>query len=90
MAARDREGPFMGTDYSYADLERIRVNDYTYEVLGEETLGDRKTYHLAATAAGTRTTERTGYTRLELWVDQERWLILQEHFFDRDGSHNFV
>lgn len=85
IAARDRDGPFMGTDFAYADLERIHVSDYRYKVIGEETIAGRPTYHLAATAASERTEEKTGYSRLELWIDKDRWLIVKELFYDRDG-----
>ncbi len=47
---------------------------------GEETVADRQTYKLKVTPREGDTTALPAGTTATLWVDQERWIVLQAHF----------
>jgi len=84
IATNSKEGPFLGTDFSFADIERMRVADYQYKLLREDKLGDRPVYVIEATTPDGLENPRTGYSRRLVYVDQERNLILKDEFF-REG-----
>lgn len=84
IATNSKEGPFLGTDFSFADIERMRVADYQYKLLREDKLGERPIYVIEATTPDGLENPRTGYSRRLVYVDQERKLILKDEFF-REG-----
>jgi outer membrane lipoprotein-sorting protein len=47
---------------------------------GEETVADRQTYKLEVTPREGDTTALPAGTTATLWVDQDRWIVLQAHF----------
>lgn len=81
IATNSKEGPFLGTDFSFADIERMRVDDYQYQLLREETYKDRPVQVIEATTADGLENPRTGYSRRLVYVDRERGLILRDEFY---------
>lgn len=86
IATHSKEGPFLGTDFSFADIERLRVYDYQYEDLGSVELNGRRLHKLAARTADGSNNPRTGYNERLVYIDSERQLIMRDEFF-RDGQH---
>lgn len=87
IAAKNKQGRFIGSEFSFADMERLHVGDYEYSFLGRETVDSRPAYKISATAAtGAATLERTGYSKRLVWVDVERNLILKDIYFDARGA----
>lgn len=85
LAARNKQGRFVGSEFIFADMERLHLKDYDYEFVGEDTLQGRKTFKVDAYASSDRTTEKTGYSRRMIWVDSERFVVLKEQYFDPQG-----
>jgi hypothetical protein len=79
--AAERQGSFMGSDFSYADLERRDVRDATYEALGDEAVGGKPCAHVVARPKGP-----SAYGRVELWIRREDGVPLRIAMFDADGS----
>lgn len=81
IASNAKDGPFLGTDFSFADIERMRVGDYQYRYLRSEELHGRPVHVLEASTADGLENPRTGYSRRVVFIDQERQLILRDEFF---------
>lgn len=87
IAAKNKQGRFIGSEFSFADMERLHVGDYDYSFLGRETVDSRPAYKIQAMAAtGPATLERTGYGKRLVWVDVERNLILKDVYYDARGA----
>ena len=80
-ASSSKEGPFLGTDFSFADIERMRVDDYQYQLLREDEFKGRPVYVIEARTADGLENPRTGYSQRLVYVDRERQLILRDEFF---------
>ncbi len=78
------EQRMMGSDFSYQDMmESERLTElYEFERESEDTINDRPVYVVKATA---REGEDVAYHSRRLWVDQERFVILLEEMYARDG-----
>lgn len=78
------EQRMMGSDFSYQDMmESERLTElYEFERESEDTINDRPVYVVKATA---REGEDVVYHSRRLWVDQERFVILLEEMYARDG-----
>ncbi len=77
----ERQGSFMGSDFSYADLERKDVRDATYELLGDEPVGGRPCAHVVAKPSGP-----SAYARVELWIRRDDGVPLRIAMFDAEGK----
>ncbi len=85
IAANDKRGSFMGSQYAYIDLDKLRVRDFTQVVQGEETLQGRPCHVIERKPVGDKIITKTGYHRTCLWVDKERLLVLKQTYFDARG-----
>jgi len=74
----------MGSDFSYQDaLESEKLSDlYTFAREGEDELGGVPVYVVKATA---REGAEVSYHSRRLWIDVEKFVILREEMYARDG-----
>jgi len=82
IAPQDRSVRFLGTDFSYEDMEQRDINDSEYELVAEEVSGGRNLQKIKATP---RKEVRSQYSFLYLWVDKETWIIPVTEFYS-DGK----
>ena len=81
IAGADKNDNFMGTDFTFADMEQRDVEDASYERLADTEASGIPAYHIIATpSAGT-----SDYSKLEMWIDRRDHLPLKIYYFDRKG-----
>ncbi len=85
IASSDKRGSFMGSEYAYIDIEKVRIGDYTQKVLREDTLNGRPVWVIERTPKNDTIINKTGYYKSVVWVDKERDLILQQTYSDAKG-----
>jgi outer membrane lipoprotein-sorting protein len=81
ITARKKADSFMGSDISYEDMTTRDLEDYAYELQGEETIEGR-TYHVLISTPKLR----SAYGRIVSWVDKQNHTIMKEEFYDRSGA----
>ena len=85
IAGSAREGDFMGSDFTYEDMEALGTvgfsQDFSAELLAEVEYDDREAYHLELTPYDE---EETAYSNLELKVDGEYWQPLKINYFEEN------
>ena len=83
IVGREREGSFMGSDFSYADFERRDTRESTQKRLPDEDLSGVKTYVLESTP---KKAPSSTYSKIETWVRQDNFLPLRIRFYDKSGQ----
>jgi outer membrane lipoprotein-sorting protein len=83
IAGSEGDSSFMGTDFTYDDLQTRNIDEYRYELLREDEFQGRPVYVVETTP---NDPDDSQYARLVQWVDQERWLPLQIEFYDTDNE----
>ena len=75
---------WMGSDYTNDDIlkESSVVNDYTHEIIGEETIGDRLCYKIKMVAKEDAAIVWGHQIR---WIDKKDFLVLKAELYDEDG-----
>lgn len=75
---------WMGSDYTNDDIlkESSVVNDYTHEIVGEETIDSRLCYKIRMIAKPDATIVWGKQIR---WIDKEDFLVLRAELYDQDG-----
>jgi len=78
-----RSSSFMGTDFSFADLDRRDLRDSQSRRIGTEKIGSSQCYVLDVTPRRTD----SQYSHLELWVRADNFLTLQAKMYDAANVH---
>ena len=83
IAASEGDSSFMGTDFTYDDLQSRDLDEFSYELLREEELDGRPTYVVETVA---NDPDDSAYSRTVQWIDRERWLPIKSEFYDMDNE----
>jgi hypothetical protein len=83
VVGREREGSFMGSDFTYADLQSINEKHAKHARLADEKLGDAETYVLE-----TKLSEGSGasYAKVVTWIRKSDYVALRTRFYDKNGA----
>lgn len=85
-------GSYFGSEFYLEDLEEPRLEEYTYKILGEETLKimeldkgivDSPAYILEWTPTAKKL-ETTNYGKMVTWIDKKRFALLKGEYYDHD------
>ena len=81
IAGNLRSSAFLGTDFSYADIDRRDLRDSTATMKGEEKLGGYDVFHIDVLPRGDAAT----YARAEMWVRKDNYVPLKIDMFAKSG-----
>jgi outer membrane lipoprotein-sorting protein len=82
ISAGNKSGSFMGSEFAYEDLASQEVDKFKHKYVADEVLGGRKTWKIERVP----TDARSGYSKQNLWIDQEYQQPLKIEYFDRKGE----
>lgn len=85
IAPQDKRGAFMGSEFSYFDLDKLRVSDFESEIVKEETIMGRPSWKISRIPRNRDIINKSGYYKVVLWIDKERDIILQQDYYDAKG-----
>ncbi|UCH11159.1 MAG: outer membrane lipoprotein-sorting protein [Fidelibacterota bacterium] len=74
---------FMGSDLSYEDMTTRELDEYTYELLGEEELDGEPAWLMENIP---KPELRSSYSKIISWVRQADVMPIKEEFYDRAGN----
>jgi outer membrane lipoprotein-sorting protein len=83
VVGREREGSFMGSDFTYSDLVRKDDQGTKHKKLADESIGADPTYVLETTPGSV---EEAGYSKIKTWVRKTDFVPLRTQFFDGSGK----
>jgi hypothetical protein len=87
IAKGSKKNYFMGTDFTYEDLEAEDLDQFEYKVLRSEPLAqDGKNFDCTVIQAVPSNEEKkreSGYSKKISWVDKKEFMTLKIEFYDR-------
>ena len=84
VAPQQRSARFIGTDFSFEDIEERELDDFNYQLQGDGgSFEGRKTRMIRATPVDAA---RTQYKFLNFWVALDAPVILQAEMYDAGGA----
>lgn len=83
ISSANQTDPFMGTDFTYEDLNTENINEYTYELLGEENIKGISTYKIKATSIDESHAKDSGYHHRILWVRKQDYIVTKINYFNK-------
>lgn len=83
IAGRERDGSFMGSDFTYADLQGLDPKDAEHKRLPDEKIGNDACYVVESTLLPGA---KVAYGKVVAWVRQSDFIALRTRFYDRSGK----
>lgn len=87
ISSSDITDKFMGSDFTYEDLQEEDLRDFDYQYLGDGEVAGKPVYKVEATAATPAKKDETGYSKRVIYVDQASSLMVKIEYFDTNGKH---
>ena len=83
IAAQNKSGSFMGSEFSYEDFATQVIEKYSYQWLRDETYADQACHVIERRPLDKK---NSGYLRQVVWMDQEHLRMLKVDYYDRKDS----
>lgn len=83
IAAQNKSGSFMGSEFSYEDIATQAIEKYSYQWLRDETCQGQDCHVIERRPLDK---QNSGYTRQIIWLDKEHLRTLQIEYYDRKDS----
>lgn len=74
-----------GSEFTTEDMETGKTDEYDYKILQEGPYQDRQVWVIEALPRPVRL-KKTRYSKLLIWVDQERYVALKMQNYDKRGD----
>ena len=88
---------FLGSDFTYEDLQLKPVGDYEYERLLDEPVSGKNCYRLVVVPASKQAKSDSGYYKKEMFFSTDDYHLLKVDYFDKQRKflktlrfHEFV
>ena len=81
IAVQDRSTRFFGTDFSFEDLEDRDVDQFDYDLLGEQTIDGAACWKIQSVAKQTKSSQ---YTKSIVWVRKDNYAFARIDSYVKD------
>ncbi len=85
IARGSKKNYFMGTDFTYEDLEPEDIDNFHYKILREEKFRNHNCYVIEAVPATKQKKRESGYSKRIMWIEKQNLTTLKIEFYDRRG-----
>lgn len=90
VAAGDRSGSFMGSDFSYSDINGVNIDWYNHQIIDPAvTIDGAETWLIEATPKSEfaeRVATETGYEKSHLWIRKDNFVQVQGKMWVSKGN----
>ncbi|AJQ97060.1 outer membrane lipoprotein-sorting protein [Gynuella sunshinyii] len=94
LPASDQKNAFMGSDFSFADMNGFELEEWQYRLIDENAdINGQPCYRIEAVPAESfrqKIIDETGYDRVEHWITKDSYMTVQSHLYLADSSKNKV
>ena len=82
IAGSQKNGSFMGSDFTYADMESRDAQEGTKTREANTTVGGQDSFRISVLSSD----PESDYSKVELWIHTQLFLPLKTEFYDRKGK----
>ena len=86
IVSSQRSSSFMGSEFSYADLNIPSIDEYTYNVKAEESYGGEGCYVIEVLPKNEGIAKAEGYKKKVYWISKEKNAVRKGEFYDMSGK----
>lgn len=86
IAGTQKQDRFVGTDFTFEDLDPEVLADHDYLLLREEVADGAPSWVVEATPVDEARAGASGYGRRELWITKDHAVLVRAKLYDRSGT----
>lgn len=86
IVSSQRSQAFMGSEFSYGDLNIPALDEFKYTLAKEETYGGEACWVIDAVPASKEIADAEGYSKKTYWVSKAKLAVLRGFLYDKDGK----
>ena len=86
VVSAQRSKKFMGSEFSYGDLNIPELDDFEYSTVREESAGGEPCWVIDAKPKTQKTANAEGYSRKTYWVSKVTHAVRKGLYYDLDGE----
>ncbi len=87
IAGSDKTDSFVGSEFTYEDLDAEDLNAYKYELIASEHVDGVETWIVVAIPIDPKKAKESSYSKRELWITKDHHLVIQTKYYDRQGAY---
>ncbi len=82
ISSSGKGGNFMSSDFTYYDIGKPKLNDWTYKRLEDEKVDGFDCYKIECLPANKQIAEDTGYRKIIRWIRKDVYVTVRSKYFD--------
>lgn len=86
VVSTQRAQSFMGSEFSYGDLNIPSLDDFDYTLVKEEASGGEPCYVIDLSPKSKAIAEAEGYSKKTYWVSKAKMAVVRGLYYDKDGK----
>ena len=86
VVSSQRSQSFMGSDFTYGDLNIPSLDDYDYKVLKEEPVNGEANWVIDVIPKSKDTADSEGYSKKTYWISKANFTVSKGVYYDKDGK----
>ncbi len=83
ITSSGKGGNFMSSDFTYYDIGKPKLNDWTYKRLEDEKIDGFDCYKLECLPANEQIAKDTGYRKIIRWIRKDVYVTVRSQYFDK-------
>jgi outer membrane lipoprotein-sorting protein len=86
ISSSEKTDNFMGSDFSYEDIEQNDLDDYEYTLLREEEIQGAECYVIQSIPVDEQVKKETAYSKVESWIRKDNHITVKVNFYNKKGD----
>jgi outer membrane lipoprotein-sorting protein len=86
IVSTEKAKNFMGSEFTYADMTPPILEDFTYEILGEEDVGGTSCWKVEMIPVDDDVADETGFSKRIIHIAKQDFVFRRAVYFDLDGE----
>jgi len=86
IVSTEKGKSFMGSEFSNGDLAIGSIDDFSYELEGEETISGEPCTKIKITPKSTGIADETGISYKYMWISKNDFVPRKAYYYDLDGE----
>ena len=83
IASSGKGGNFMSSDFTYYDIGKPELNDWSYKLLGTGKVGGYACYKIECLPKNEKIKDETGYGKIIRWIRKDIFVTIKSVYYDR-------
>ncbi len=86
VVSSQKSQSFMGSEFSYGDLNIPALDDFDYKLVKEEAVKGEPCWVIDLTPKSKEVADSDGYSKKTYWVSKEKYAVMRGLYYDKDGK----